>query len=52
MTIAPDRLAAAFPSAETSVSADGIRVLLLAPRELPDAIRRLRMRLDMSASST
>ncbi len=42
MTVAPDRLAAAFPSAETSVSADGIRVLQLAPPGLTDGIRRLR----------
>ena len=42
MTVAPDRLAAAFPSAETTVSTDGIRVLLLAPPELLDGIRCLR----------
>ena len=42
MTVAPDRLAAAFPSAETSVSTDGLRVLLLAPDALLDGVRRLR----------
>ena len=48
MTVAPDRsvaqdhLAAAFPLAETSVSADGLRVLLLPPDQVLEGVRRLR----------
>jgi NADH-quinone oxidoreductase subunit C len=42
MSVAPDTLEAAFPTAETGVSADGIRFIRLAPAELPDAARRLR----------
>jgi NADH-quinone oxidoreductase subunit C len=42
MSVAPDTLEAAFPTAETGVSADGFRFLRIAPAELPDAVRRLR----------
>ena len=42
MTVAQDRFAAAFPTAEMGVSADGFRFIRLEPAALLDAVRRLR----------
>ena len=42
MTVAQDRLDAAFPSAEKGVSADGFRYLLLGREGLLEAVRRMR----------
>ncbi len=42
MTAALDTLHAAFPAAQTGLSADGIPYLRFAPSELPEAARRLR----------
>jgi NADH/F420H2 dehydrogenase subunit C len=42
MTVAPDLFDAAFPAAQTGLSADGIPFLRLPPGELPEAARRLR----------
>ena len=42
MTVAQDRLDAAFPAAEKGVSADGFRYLLLGREELFEAVQRMR----------
>ena len=42
MTVAPERLQAAFPNAHRGVSADGIPYVLVRPESIPDTLRTAR----------